>query len=97
MYNTALAFTSCGAKIDYELANQKCGIFTYKLMGEMYHMVGSLIPEAGKNPNFCQMYIYDAQQQIDRRQEVRKSTFILQILAYCCVYLILFVIIMHLH
>ncbi len=42
-YNSALAFTSMGANLDTNVAQP--GNYTYRLRGELYHRMGSLLPQ----------------------------------------------------
>jgi len=48
-YNSALAFTSMGAKLDTSVAQP--GNYTYRLRGELYHRMGSLLPQLGEREN----------------------------------------------
>ena len=43
-YNSLLSFTSCGAKFDESMLCGSRGIFTYRIHGGMYHLMGSLLP-----------------------------------------------------
>ncbi|CAG8741012.1 17716_t:CDS:2, partial [Cetraspora pellucida] len=47
MYNSALAFTSMGAKLDYSVTGTS-GIYNFHIHGEMYHSIGSLLPNHEK-------------------------------------------------
>ena len=52
-YNTAFAMTSFGA--DKDLTNR--GFFTtYKVQGQVYHLLGSLLPLPEETPKFLQVY-----------------------------------------
>ncbi len=50
-YNNALAFTSAGANLDTSVAQP--GDYTYRLRGELYHRMGSLLPQPGEAPKFA--------------------------------------------
>jgi len=50
-YNNALAFTSVGANLDTSVAQP--GNYTYRLRGELYHRMGSLLPQPGEAPKFA--------------------------------------------
>ncbi len=39
-YNQGLAFTSTGANVDQTLANQRAGVYTYRIQGELMHQIG---------------------------------------------------------
>ena len=67
-YNSLLSFTSCGAKVDETLVSDTRGIFTYRIHGEMYHSMGSLLPSSNINqPKFLQMYFFDTENETDHR------------------------------
>ena len=67
-YNSLLSFASCGAKFDESLLAEGRGIFTYKIHGEMYHLMGSLLPTNASNPpKFLQLYFYDTEHEADNR------------------------------
>ena len=44
MYNSALSFMSMGAKIDHQFTGTS-GIYTFRIHGEMYHRIGTLLPD----------------------------------------------------
>lgn len=58
-----LAFTSMGAEIDYSVQNTY-GLYCFKVHGENYHLIGSLLPCEGETPKFSQLYIYDTANEI---------------------------------
>jgi hypothetical protein len=41
MYNSVLAFTSLGAKVD-ESVTRGTGPYSFRIQGELYHKIGSL-------------------------------------------------------
>ncbi|CAF2138868.1 unnamed protein product [Brassica napus] len=47
VYNALLAFTSIGANIDYSVVFGR-GPFTFRIQGQTYHRIGSLLPKPGK-------------------------------------------------
>jgi hypothetical protein len=49
-YNNVLAFTSVGANLDTSVAQP--GNYTYRLRGELYHRMGSLLLQPGEAPKF---------------------------------------------
>jgi hypothetical protein len=49
MYNSVLAFTSLGAKVD-ELVTRGTGPYSFRIQGEFYHKIGSLCPAEGQRP-----------------------------------------------
>lgn len=65
-YNSMLAFTSMGGKIDYNI-NSGNGPFTFRMHGQNYHQIGSLLPIEGDIPRFAQLYIYDTAHEVQNR------------------------------
>ncbi|PWA73313.1 hypothetical protein CTI12_AA260590 [Artemisia annua] len=65
-YNAMFAFTSIGAKQD-NTVNQGYGPYCYRIQGENYHQMGTLLPKRGKPPVFAQLYIYDKASEIQNR------------------------------
>ena len=55
-YNNLLACTSFGANVNKEFQGQ--GISNFQIHGQVYHCIGSLLPEDGNPPAFAQLYIY---------------------------------------
>ncbi|WVZ90535.1 hypothetical protein U9M48_036828, partial [Paspalum notatum var. saurae] len=53
-YNTMFAMTSMGAKVN-EAINDGRGPYIFKVSGQVYHRVGSLIP----SQEYAQLYIFD--------------------------------------
>jgi hypothetical protein len=64
-YNNALAFTSVGANLDTSVAQPSN--YTYRLRDELYHRMGSLLPQPGEAPKFAQLYISDPHAKFDGR------------------------------
>ena len=71
-YNSALAFTSLGAKFDLSLL-QGGGPYVLKLHGELYHNHGALIPNDGSEGSYAQLYIYDAEDALNQRVSRNQS------------------------
>ncbi|GJZ71532.1 putative PIF1 DNA helicase/replication protein A1-like protein [Tanacetum coccineum] len=65
-YNSMFAFTSMGGKVD-DTVNYGRGPFCYRIHGENYHRVGSLLPGTDKTPKFAQLYIFDTENEITNR------------------------------
>ncbi|XP_035840188.1 uncharacterized protein LOC110913743 [Helianthus annuus] len=68
-YNSMFAFTSMGGKVD-PTVNRGNGPFCYRISGENYHSTGSLLPEYGDQPKFCQLYIFDTENELSNKQSV---------------------------
>jgi len=54
-----------GAKLDTSVAQP--GNYTYRLRGELYHRMGSLLPQLGEARKFAQLYINDPHAELDGR------------------------------
>lgn len=65
-YNSMFQFTSIGGKIDKKINNGK-GPYCFKLNGQNYHLIGTLTPKEGESPKFCQLYIYDTENEVQNR------------------------------
>jgi hypothetical protein len=62
MYNSVLAFTSFGAKVDESVTGGP-GPYSFRIQGELYHKIGSLCPTEGQWPKFAQLYIHDTKRE----------------------------------
>ena len=63
-YNSSLAFASmCLTGKEYDF--QTNGPFSYRINGQVYHLIRQLQPENGKPPGFSQIYIYDKEHELD--------------------------------
>ena len=60
------AFTSIGAKQDMSVSDGR-GPYCYRIQGQNYHIMGTLLPKPGKPPLFAQQYIYDKENEIEHR------------------------------
>jgi hypothetical protein len=72
MYNSMLAFTSFGAKVD-ESVTRGLGPYSFRIQGELYHKIGSLCPVEGQRPQFAQLYIHDTKRKHQNRHAVMPS------------------------
>ncbi|PIA60821.1 hypothetical protein AQUCO_00300390v1 [Aquilegia coerulea] len=79
-YNSMFALTSMGGKIDKRVNNGK-GPYIFKLYGQNYHKIGSLLPNIGNSsdpqllnirarPRFAQLYIYDTEHEAQNRMNI---------------------------
>ncbi|XP_035832001.1 uncharacterized protein LOC110870495 [Helianthus annuus] len=66
-YNSMFSFTSMGGRIDKTI-NRGNAPYVFRLSGQNYHTIGSLLPDDGKEPKFSQLYIYDTDNEIFNRQ-----------------------------
>ena len=69
VFNSLLSMCSMGAEIDYSIINSG-GPFCFKVHGENYHSIGSLLPVDGERPKFLQMYIFDTSNEIKNRLSI---------------------------
>ncbi|KAJ6462878.1 hypothetical protein C8R45DRAFT_752003, partial [Mycena sanguinolenta] len=67
-YNTALSFTSLGVKEDRSI-NNGGGPPIFRIHGELCHRAGALLPSAGQQPTYAQLYIYEPRVALDHRME----------------------------
>jgi len=65
-YNNLFSFTSMGGKIESGL-NQGPGPPHFVISGQNYHHIGSLLPAEGQRPQFCQLYIYNTENELANR------------------------------
>jgi hypothetical protein len=72
MYNSVLAFTLFGAKVD-ESVTRGIGPYSFRIQGELYHKIGSMCPVEGQHPQFTQLYIYDTEDEHQNRHVVMPS------------------------
>lgn len=69
-YNQGLAWTSLGASVDLNLANQTGGTYCFKIHGQLHHNIGCLLPEFAAPPKFAQIYFMESQKQANRRTDI---------------------------
>ena len=67
-YNNILACTSFGADVDERF--QMRGISNFRIHGQVYHCIGSLLPEDDNPPMFAQLYIYDTEHENENRHSI---------------------------
>ncbi|XP_074323776.1 uncharacterized protein LOC141660687 [Apium graveolens] len=65
-YNCRFAMSSTGRKIDHSI-NRGGAPYCFKVQGVNYHNIGSLVPTDDNTPKFCQLYIYDIEDEINNR------------------------------
>ncbi|CAJ0906109.1 4602_t:CDS:2, partial [Entrophospora sp. SA101] len=68
-YNLALAFTSMGAKVDNSITGTG-GVYSFRVHGEMYHSIGTMLPDNEAHPQFAQIYVYDTEHELQNRMNV---------------------------
>lgn len=65
-YNNMFSFTSMGANIDRSL-NTGSSPPVFRIYGQNYHKIGTLVPPEGSPPQFAQLYIYDTENEVSNR------------------------------
>ncbi|XP_076930385.1 uncharacterized protein LOC143595165, partial [Bidens hawaiensis] len=63
------SFTSLGGKVNNSV-NKGNAPYSFRLGGENYHSLGSLLPMSSQNPRFSQLYIYDTKNEISNRRSI---------------------------
>lgn len=72
-----------GANVDHRLANSRDGVYTFKICGQLSHVIGKtffnfeklqlsgdLQPVPNNEAKFCQIYFLDSQMQAQRRVDL---------------------------
>ena len=70
-YNNALAFASIGCNISIPPGR---GPFTFRIHGQVYHQIGPLMPEPGREHAYGQLYILDSDEALQRRMARPSNT-----------------------
>lgn len=66
IYNGMFCFTSFGVRIDHSV-NTRRGLYTFRINGQNYHRIGSLLPMPGVQPKYAQLYFFDTQNEARNR------------------------------
>jgi hypothetical protein len=48
-------------------------VSNFKIHGQIYHRIGSLLPDEGQNPVFAQLYIYDTDHENSNRLRIMRN------------------------
>ncbi|GJT79832.1 ATP-dependent DNA helicase PIF1 [Tanacetum coccineum] len=72
VYNSMFCFTSFGARIDHSV-NSGRGPYTFRINGQNYHRMGSLLPAEGVPPRYAQLYFFNTQNEIRNRMSAFMS------------------------
>ncbi|KAL6535905.1 hypothetical protein OROHE_012749 [Orobanche hederae] len=65
VYNSIFSFTPTGGIVDHNI-NQGRGPYCYRITRQNIHLLSSLLPNE-RAPKFCQLYIYDTENEVDNR------------------------------
>lgn len=66
-YNSMFCFTSFGARIDHAI-NTGRSLYTFRISGQNYHRIGSMLPVEGDQPRYAQLYFFDTQNELRNRK-----------------------------
>ncbi|GJX48284.1 hypothetical protein Tco_0273474 [Tanacetum coccineum] len=66
VYNGMFCFISFRATIDHSI-NVGTGLYTFRINGQNYHRIGSLLPQEGTQPRYAQLWFFDTQNEIRNR------------------------------
>ena len=58
-----------GAKVDHSITGTS-GIYSFRVHGEMYHSIGTILPDNEARPQFAQIYVYDTEHELQNRMNV---------------------------
>lgn len=72
-YNSMFSFTSTGGIVDKEI-NKGHGPYVFRMHGQNYHHIGTLLPEEGDKPRWGQLYIYDTENEVQNRISASRSS-----------------------
>jgi hypothetical protein len=72
MYNSVLAFTLLGAKVDESVTGGPRP-YSFCIQSELYHKIRSLFLVKGQRPQFAQLYIHDTKCEHQNRHAVIPS------------------------
>lgn len=50
--------------------NDGRGPYVFKISGQLCHRIGSLVPSNGTKPEYCQLYIFDTENEVRNRMSV---------------------------
>ncbi|KAG8366715.1 hypothetical protein BUALT_Bualt17G0108200 [Buddleja alternifolia] len=70
--NSMFCFTSMGGKIDRSVQDGR-GPPCFKISGENYHRIGSLLPSPGQMHSFVQLYICDTENEVRNRLNILRN------------------------
>nr|XP_027082463.1 uncharacterized protein LOC113704790 [Coffea arabica] len=76
-YNNNWRFTSFAAKYDPELTKNTKGVYTFRVQGQVYHFLNSLM-QSYEKPSEIQFYFFDSEEELAKRigssDKLREST-----------------------
>ncbi|GKA37973.1 hypothetical protein Tco_0724538 [Tanacetum coccineum] len=63
VYNNMFCFISFGANVDHSF-NAGMRLYTFRINGQNYHRIGSLLHAKGTQPRYAQLYFFDTQNKV---------------------------------
>ena len=72
-YNSMFAMTSMGVNVINSI-NDARGPYVFKISGQLCHRIGSLIPNDEARPEYCQLYIFDTDNEVRNRIAVATTS-----------------------
>jgi len=72
-YNSMFSFTSTGGVVDKEI-NKDHGPYVFRMDGQNYHHIGTVLPKEGSKPRWAQLYIYDTKNKVQNKIEALRSS-----------------------
>ncbi|XP_074361234.1 uncharacterized protein LOC141701490 [Apium graveolens] len=69
LYNSLFVICSSGGKIDHKINNEGAP-YCFKVKGQNLHFLGSMLSADGESPKFCQVYIYDTENELENRMNL---------------------------
>jgi len=67
------AMTSMGVNVINSI-NDARGPYVFKISGQLCHRIGSLIPNDEARPEYCQLYIFDTDNEVRNRIAVATTS-----------------------
>jgi hypothetical protein len=68
-----IAMTSMGARI-IDSINDDHGPYVFKISGQVYHRIGSLISSLSTRPEYAQLYLFDTEHDVSNRINLVSSS-----------------------
>ena len=75
-YNQSFAFTSLGSTtVDRRYADERQGVYTFRISGNLHHLIGTQMIPRDQNKQYFQIYFSDTEEQMGRRQQIFNNEF----------------------
>nr|GEW00902.1 helicase [Tanacetum cinerariifolium] len=73
VYNGIICFTSFGARIDHSI-NTGRGLYTFRINGQNYHRIGSILLAPGSQQGYAQLYFFNTNNEVRNRMSAFLDT-----------------------